>query len=293
MTQERRVAGISEASSSSSAQNGSSSTTDHAARARNRRVQPFNLPRPQREVHTREFTDPLHPDQDVEFSLRAIDSEDEASIKKIAESLKNKYITGHGERHNRPVKFPDVGGHPVRLTEEIITEICRIQVMQSTADPDLPPYDFEELVALRVTMPTLWGSLLQFAEEVNTSLSYVIPDEAPAEPAPAPDPVIATAASAVERRSPEPLSEEPQRRKRRHHRKRKCNHRVKFLSQTCTKCGHQVPMNDVYRLWVSGLAKPLVLVLLVVAIVYGISHYKKVNGKSAAPPEKAVIVPPQ
>ncbi len=132
------------------------------------RVSPFNMPRPSRPVRMKVLTDPRWPKAKLPFYLRATDAADSHLVVEVAKRKIAQYINGKDGKGKDKEDFPPVGGLPVTLTETFCFTVAGIAVMQVKGNPNLAPYTFNELVALSLTMPSLWEDLIAFAEEVNS-----------------------------------------------------------------------------------------------------------------------------
>jgi hypothetical protein len=131
------------------------------------RINPLHLPRPTRQVFHRVLTDG---DQVSDFWFRALDTTQQFAAQSMAKEKVKLYITGDDKTPAYP--FPPVGGQSVEgLTEEMLEVIAFVHAVQSDIDeagspvPDAP-YTFEELVALSLTQPRMWGDVVELLGEV-------------------------------------------------------------------------------------------------------------------------------
>lgn len=130
---------------------------------------PFDLPRPGREVHHETFRDAAQPGVVLRLSLRAPDAVDMARMTVELERMTELYITGSEEVGPGP--FPLVGGQSVTVSRELFSPACIIAVMQ--APPELSKqerrWEPEHLVAISLTMPNAWSQIMRRAEEIRRS----------------------------------------------------------------------------------------------------------------------------
>jgi hypothetical protein len=134
------------------------------------RINPLHLPRPVRQVFHREIVDG---DQTSDFWLRALDTTQQFAALGVAKDKVRLYITGDDKTPAYP--FPPVGGEAVEgLTADMMETVAFVYAMQSDVTatgspvPDVP-YTFEEMVALSLTRPRMWGAVIDLVKEVTKS----------------------------------------------------------------------------------------------------------------------------
>lgn len=136
------------------------------------RISPMILPIPEREVCHRQITDGK---EVSDFWFRALDSTEQFGALALTNEKVKQYITGDKVEKTLAEPFPPVGGKALekeKLTPELFQAVAFIWAMQSDVDkegnPVLDvPYTFEELIALSLTKPVMWGEVMTLSAEVT------------------------------------------------------------------------------------------------------------------------------
>lgn len=114
------------------------------------RIDPFSLPRPDRKVETREFTE-----NGVAFSVSFIvpNSSDMSCATEACDQMAETYIDGSDVREAAP--FPDVDVKPSRI---LFFNCALAYEIQQVTDPRLR-YSREEWAVMSVRLPRVWGEI--------------------------------------------------------------------------------------------------------------------------------------
>lgn len=136
------------------------------------RINPLASTRPVRRVLSRQFTDPLHPNEPADFHLHALDPVEATAAIGLADEKIKFFIEGDKSKETPPHDFPAVGGEAVTLNKQMCYAIAYITSMQSdVTEAGLPvtddKYTFEEMVALSLTHQTMYAKLLAMQGELD------------------------------------------------------------------------------------------------------------------------------
>lgn len=112
------------------------------------KINPFTFARPLEQRKTYEFIDPRYPESPVKMTLRSPDIVDYNAIQDRANEFFNFYI-------DKP--FPAVDGRIVTITRTLAESVAAIVVLQEGPDDEL--YSMEEVVAMTITMPTIYADI--------------------------------------------------------------------------------------------------------------------------------------
>lgn len=127
------------------------------------KVDPFKLKRPAKRRETRSFTDPMQPGEEIVLTLQSLDAAELAVASEEAKEQIETWVTGNRDRPAS--QFPFVDRLPVQMTETLCTACSILFRMQAPEDP-ADRYSWNDLVALSVTMPTAWGRVMEWMQEI-------------------------------------------------------------------------------------------------------------------------------
>lgn len=120
------------------------------------KINPFAFARPVESRKTFTFKDDRFPDNPVTIELRSPDIIDYNMIQDKAREFANFYS-------DKP--FPAVAGRIVTISDSLAESVASIFILQEGADADR--YTMEELVALAVTMPIVFGDIGRAIAELS------------------------------------------------------------------------------------------------------------------------------
>lgn len=112
------------------------------------KINPFSFARPLEQRETFTFVDPRYPDAPVKMTLRSPDIVDYNAIQDRANDFYNYYL-------DKP--FPAVDGRIVTISKTLAESVAAIVVLQEGPEEEL--YTMEEVVAMTVTMPTIYADM--------------------------------------------------------------------------------------------------------------------------------------
>jgi hypothetical protein len=120
------------------------------------KVNPIGLKRPVRAIETKTFTDSNQPGVEIVMRLRPLDALDASNAEALGKEVKTTYLDG-------VMDFPPIDGEAVTLNAEVIEAAAIIFYCQCGSDE--LRYAVEEIIAMSVTMPEVWYTLLKYIND--------------------------------------------------------------------------------------------------------------------------------
>lgn len=121
------------------------------------KIDPLHYSRPKPSVKSGVFIDPRYPDAKVEVTFRSPDVVDYNTIQDVTTTFTQYYS-------DKP--YPSIDGKHMMLGPSLIGTCAAMFVLQEVVEDD-DRYSMEELVALSVTMPTVFTEISQFIAELT------------------------------------------------------------------------------------------------------------------------------
>jgi hypothetical protein len=131
------------------------------------KLNPYSLPRPERPVETKEFTEGK-----ISFTLtlRAPDMPDQMRANEVTEQLWELYVTGSEDREVAPLPEPDI-----KISRPLFRFCALLAEMQAPEDPgDL--YTALDLLVLSVKLPRAWEQVRRWADAIVDAWSAERPN---------------------------------------------------------------------------------------------------------------------
>lgn len=125
------------------------------------------LRRPDRQATTKEFKDPLQPDNTIQLTLRPLDPLEEDAAEEKASHMIKVYIRGGwidprtGDMMKEPLPMHAIDGGTVTLSEKAIRFACRLEACQADT-PANESYSAEELLRMAPCFPNAWFEIQKF-----------------------------------------------------------------------------------------------------------------------------------
>lgn len=111
------------------------------------KLDPMTFARPLPKVEAVSFFDPRFPDRIFHFTLKSLDMVDLSKAESLTNAFLAKYAKG----------FPAVDGRIIELTYPLVEKVAHVYVAQESSPDDT--YTMEELLAMTITVPTVFGDL--------------------------------------------------------------------------------------------------------------------------------------
>lgn len=137
------------------------------------KINPFSLTRPKPKVGTFTFTDDRYPDLPVTMTFRSPDILDYSSIEDAKDAFMQKYSDKD---------YPSVDGKIVVIGPTLARTVASMWVLQET--PEAERYDMDELVAMSITIPSVFGAFGSAIKEISdqSELGNLITDRQSPDP---------------------------------------------------------------------------------------------------------------
>ncbi len=131
------------------------------------KINPYNLPRPERPITVREFGKDGQP---FTLALRAADASDKMLARERADVLTRLYVTGDGDREAAPLPDPDI-----KPSRYLISAACLLREMQAPEDPR-EIYDEMDVIQLAVKRPRDWMDIEDLVGRVQLEWEKTSPN---------------------------------------------------------------------------------------------------------------------